>query len=84
MPRMVLVKWRDTESMSGWKSTLVAGEFASEDCDVVESVGFLHSKNKKVVVIYQSRHHYENGTNFSELLKIPLSAVVKIKKLGVE
>ncbi len=82
MPKMVLVKWRDTESMSGWKGVLVAKEFAKEDCDIVESVGFLHSKSKKVIVIYQSLHHYENGTNFGELLKIPMSTVVSIKKLG--
>jgi hypothetical protein len=83
MPKMVIVRWRDTESMGGWKGKLVAQSFAKELCDVVESIGFLYKKNKRQVVIYQSLHHYENGTNYGEMLKIPMSTVVSVRELGV-
>ena len=64
--------------MSGWKHPRTVDEFVAEDADIMDSVGFLYKKNKKVVVLVQSVHAPHN---VAEALKIPRECVVSITKL---
>ena len=76
--KKVEVKWKDTVSMGGWKTPQTIEDFVDEEIDVMESVGYLFKKNKKVVVIVQSCHKHHN---LAEVLKIPRENVVSIDEL---
>jgi hypothetical protein len=75
--KKVLVKWYDTEALPGWKHETHVANIVKDGLDVAESTGFLYKKNSHLVAIVQSRHL----TNVSELLMIPRSCVISIKKL---
>ena len=75
--KKVLVKWYDTEQTTGWKHKKTIEEILDMGLDIAETVGWLVRKDKKVVAVVQSRHI----DNRSELLVIPRSCVISVKKL---
>lgn len=75
--KKVFVKWYDAESLRGWKSKKVIKKVVKKGLDTAETVGFLYKKTDKIVAIVQSQHL----DNRSELIMIPRSCVISIKRL---
>lgn len=72
---IIYIEWEDSAYFSGWKDKKVASGCAS--CRV-KSTGFLLKKDKKDIVIYQSR---SDSREMGHIMAIPMSAVRKIKEL---
>lgn len=82
--KMVKVVWVDAAGMDGWSSQLSLNSWIKNRTSggvVMVSVGWLYEKTKKCVVIAQSRHKYDKQGNMGETLMIPMSCVLKIKRL---
>ena len=79
--KIVRVRWHDSVSMNSWQSQDNVKEWFKNGSDVMESVGFLYKKSKKCIVIVQSIHAYDKGTNLGDPMMIPMGCVISIKKL---
>jgi len=73
--KIVLVKWEDSASASGWTDE---DDLAPAEC---ETVGYLLKKNKDRVVVVQSTSdiaHYDNR------FAIPRGCIKSIKELDIK
>jgi len=79
--KMVKVTWVDTAGMSGWQSKMTVDKWMKDGPEVMESVGFLYKRGKKALIIAQSIHKDDNGSNLGEPLMIPRKHVIKVEVL---
>ncbi len=78
--KVVRVRWHDSVSYTGWRTQSVIDDWFKNGIDVMESVGYLYKKSKKCLIIVQSVHAYDEDTNLSEALRIPMGCVISIKR----
>lgn len=75
---IVTVHWVDSNIFTGWESEHVFRQSLVEDSLDCYSVGYLVAQDEKEVVIVQS---YSSRDLWSEMLRIPMGAVVGIETL---
>lgn len=71
---LVLVRWRDTWSRSGWS------DITDEDFPLIdtETVGWLHQHDEEIVIIYSSSNS-QGGTG--DIHAIPTSTISEMRVL---
>jgi hypothetical protein len=79
--KMVKVTWVDTAGMNNWQHKRTIDDWMKEGPEVMESVGYLYKKDKKSIVIAQSIHKDDNGSNLGEPLMIPIKHIIKLEIL---
>ncbi len=80
MMKPVLVRWRDSISGAGWRSRENWDKWLKSDGAIQLSVGFLFESSPDRVAIIQSVQE-KDDPNMSEMLEIPRSAVISVRKL---
>ncbi len=76
---LVHVEWVDSFSMNGWISQDEGEEWAANRSVNCETTGFLYYECKTHIVVAQSIVLHSKSVD--ALMKIPRSAIVKIRKL---
>lgn len=78
---MVKVTWVDASGMNSWQPKVTVDDWMREGPSVMETVGYLYKRNKKCLVICQTIHKNDNGSNMGEPLMIPIKHVKKMREL---
>lgn len=77
--KKVIIHWDDINSNSDWVSDMEQEDF----CKTCVSIGWLHTKNKKVIKIFSSYNLKDDGSinDFGDIVSFPPSVVRKIEVL---
>lgn len=73
----VEVDWIDSVNAGGWHVPHETDEFCRDPGPILHTLGYIEKRTKKYLVLAQSVH----GSNRANLVAIPHSAIVKVRKL---
>jgi hypothetical protein len=78
MIKVIHVQWRDSASLTGWKSMAKFWSSAKSDPVIVDSVGMMAYENEDKVVLLQTI----GGEEVSGFFEIPRGCIKEIKVIG--
>jgi hypothetical protein len=77
--KRVIVYWNDPKSNPEWVNDIEDEDY----CKTCTSIGWLHTKNKKIVKIFSSYNLKDDGSvdDFGDVVTFPPSIIRRIEKI---